>query len=178
VDPAGSTLCIWDRLVEHHRTNRRGEKEMRDGERLCYRSSWWEELAWRRWQGGSGAADGTSRRWQCHPRDRLGLDGGWRQWQSTSLPEPVAPTPFLYGTVRRGPPTANGLSAPDQGASQGPIRPLGLIGGRSIPTCCSHVQSKEHIHKHAQPGLGRPGLSTYTRCVQCIPDETKPSKKQ
>jgi hypothetical protein len=42
--------------------------------------------------------------------------------------------PFLYGTVRRGPPTANGLSAPDQGASQGPIRPLGLIGGRSIPT--------------------------------------------
>jgi hypothetical protein len=42
--------------------------------------------------------------------------------------------PLLYGTMRRGPPTANGLSAPDQGASQGPIRPLGLIGGRSIPT--------------------------------------------
>ena len=41
------------------------------------------------------------------------------------------PPPLIYSAVRRGPTNHIGLGAPDQGARQGPIRPLGHIGGRS-----------------------------------------------
>ena len=42
------------------------------------------------------------------------------------------PPPVFIAQCDRGPPAIDGLGAPDQGAGQGPIRPLGLIGGRSF----------------------------------------------
>ena len=46
------------------------------------------------------------------------------------------PPPLIYSAVRRGPTNHIGLGAPDQGASQGPTRPLGHIGGRSNQQRC------------------------------------------
>jgi len=42
------------------------------------------------------------------------------------------PLPVFIAQCDRGLPAIDGLGAPDQGAGQGPIRPLGLIGGRSF----------------------------------------------
>jgi len=41
------------------------------------------------------------------------------------------PPPFIL-QGDKGPPAKDGLGAPNQDASQGPIRSLGQIGGRSI----------------------------------------------
>jgi hypothetical protein len=61
-------------------------------------------------------------RWQSFPPlaalPQIGL--GFCRWGTVaSFREPSAPT-FFYCAVRRGLPTANGLSAPDQGANQDP----------------------------------------------------------
>jgi len=42
------------------------------------------------------------------------------------------PPSIFIAQCDRGRPAIDGLGAPDQGAGQGPIRPLGLIGGRSF----------------------------------------------
>jgi hypothetical protein len=51
--------------------------------------TWWRRrvVRWRR-----GDAGDAFRRWQYHPRDRIRVRTvGWRQWQWTSYPEPLAP---------------------------------------------------------------------------------------
>jgi hypothetical protein len=52
------------------------------------------------------------------PRIRLGLSVGRSDWWWTSYREPPAPPLFIV-QCDGGPPTANGLSTPDQGVSQG-----------------------------------------------------------
>ena len=44
-----------------------------------------------------------------------------------------APHLFLYSTGHRGPPTMVWLGAPDQGASQGPVRPVGFEREKDQP---------------------------------------------
>ena len=41
--------------------------------------------------------------------------------------------PLLYSAGHRGPPTMVWLGAPDQGASQGPVRPVGFERERDQP---------------------------------------------
>jgi hypothetical protein len=68
--------------------------------------------------GGSGAAGGASRRWQCHPRDQTRVRSGVAA-RRTSLLSPWPSLP-LIGTVRRGSPAKHGLGIPDQDARSGP----------------------------------------------------------
>ncbi|BAD52677.1 hypothetical protein [Oryza sativa Japonica Group] len=83
---------------------------------------------------GRGAAVESSRHW-LRPLDRLGFMG----WSGGGGDEPrslcryavPSSTPLYMAQCDGGPP-AIGLGAPDQGAGQGPLEPLGSRGGRSI----------------------------------------------
>ena len=46
---------------------------------------------------------------------------------------PAAPTPVYIAQRVGGPPTMDRLGAPDQGASQGPVRPVGFERERDQP---------------------------------------------
>ena len=77
------------------------------------------------------AARRASRHWLRPSLDRVRVSAG-----SAAHGEPRTesrrPAPVFIAQCDRGPPAIDGLGAPDQGTGQGPIRPLGLIGGRSF----------------------------------------------
>ena len=88
---------------------------------------WWPE----RWVSGV-SGDGASRCYCRNPRS-VGVLVGCLAHQSTSCCVPPAPT-SLYRQCNRGPPTRVWLGAPDQGASQGSVRAVGLIRVEINPT--------------------------------------------
>ena len=76
------------------------------------------------------AARRASRHWLRPSLDRIRVSVG-----SATHGEPRTESrrpPIFIAQCDRGPPAIDGLDAPDQGVGQGPIRPLGLIGGRSF----------------------------------------------
>ena len=65
-------------------------------------------------------------------RSDLGFVGGERRLSVNLVLRAGGPHLVFIAQCDRGPLAIDGLGAPDQGAGQGPIRPLGLIGGRSF----------------------------------------------
>jgi hypothetical protein len=79
----------------------------------------------------SGGAEGFPSLAAPLLRSGLGFRWEWRLTVNLVL-RAGGPHPVFIAQCDRGPPAIDGLGAPDQGAGQGPIRPLGLIGGRSF----------------------------------------------
>jgi hypothetical protein len=86
------------------------------------------------------------------PRIGLGLSVG-RSGSIVNLVSRACRRHLSIYAVRRGPTNHIRLSAPDQGVRQSPIRSLGLIGGRSIPTthCAKQIRREDRDRPLKQP---------------------------
>jgi hypothetical protein len=103
VDPAGSTLYIWDnrrgyisnREIRRGRERRRGPylSVLADVQKVAMASVYGVVVRRR----GSGA----SRRWQCRPLDRLGFGVGWRLGSEPRCLSPWPPLPLIWHCATR-----------------------------------------------------------------------------
>jgi hypothetical protein len=84
-------------------------------------------------KGCSGVAGGTSRRWQCHPRDRLGL-GRWVVAVAVNLTLcALAPTSYLWRCATGAHQPSMGWAPPIRAQVKGPVSRW-ANWWRSIPT--------------------------------------------
>jgi hypothetical protein len=97
----------------------------------CARAAAVREETTMQWRSLTQCSDGggVSRRW-LRPSLVIGIRvvGGKTGGSGEPRTDCSSPTSLLYSQCDGGPPAMDGLDASDQGASQGPKRPFGLLG--------------------------------------------------